>query len=310
MDTKLLRLLIMPRHWLAGAGLGCLYLINLLPYGLKIRVGIGLGKLTYLLIRRRKNIAAVNLKICFPDMSDAERQQLLRRTFDSLGAGLIETAMGWWSDEKAIHQLTEYEGLEHLHNAVKQGNGVLLVGAHFSSLDLASKLLSKHFTPHAVYRVQKNKLVNHILENGRSSSLKSLINNRDGRQIIRTIRAGEIVWFAPDHDMGEKLSVYAPFFNHTAATVTVTGRYAKMTGAPAVFYSHHRTPDNSGYQVRLTPLPEDFSSLDDLACATLINQTIAEHILIDPAQYYWFHRRFKTQPSLPQATLYQPAPGI
>lgn len=304
MDTTLLRLLIMPRHWLAGLGMGSLYLINLLPFPIKIRIGIGIGKLTYLLIKRRKRIAAVNIKICFPHLSDSERAQLLKRTFDNFGAGLIETAMGWWSDEEAIHRMTSYEGLEHLRDAVADGKGVLLVGAHFSSLDLASKLLSQHFKTHAVYREQKNQLVNHILEHGRSSSLRSLISSRDSRKVLRTIRAGEIVWFAPDHDMGERLSVYAPFFDHAAATVTITGRYAKMTGAPAVFYSHHRKPGNDGYQVRFKPLPASFSEMSDMQAATLVNETIAEHILIDPAQYYWFHRRFKTQPSLPQASFY------
>jgi len=267
----------MPRHWLAGLSLGCLYLINLLPYPIKIRVGIGIGKLTYLCIRRRKHIADVNLKICFPELSDAERQQLLRRAFDNFGAGLIETAMGWWSPEAPIHKMTEYIGIEHLEAAIAKGKGVILVGAHF---------------------------VNYVLERGRSGSLLSLINNRDSRRILKTIRAGEMVWFAPDHDMGERLSVYAPFFEKNAATVTVTGRYAKLTGAPAIFCAHHRKPDNSGYTLRVTPLQEDFASLDDIEAATLVNQSIAEHILIDPAQYYWFHRRFKTQPSLPVAALY------
>ncbi len=304
MDSSFLRLLIQPRHWLAGISLGCLYLINLLPYPIKIRIGIGIGRLTYRLIRRRKHIAAVNIKICFPHLDDAARLQMLKRTFDNFGAGLIETAMGWWSDENEIHKLAVYEGLEQLQQAEAKGKGVLLVGAHFSSLDLASKLLSKHYRTHAVYKLQKNKLVNYVLENGRSSSLRSLIDNRDSRKIIRTIRAGEIVWFAPDHDMGERLSVFAPFFEQTAATVTITGRYAKMTGAPAVFFSHHRNATNDGYKIRFKALPEDFSQMDDMAAATLVNQTIAEHILIDPAQYYWFHRRFKTQPSLPQASFY------
>jgi len=304
MDKSLLKLLIMPRHWLAGLSLGCLYLINLLPYPIKIRIGIGLGKLTYLCIRRRKHIADVNLKICFPDMPDDERHQLLKRTFDNLGAGLIETAMGWWSAEAPIHKMTEYIGIEHVEEAISKGKGVILVGAHFSSMDLASKLMSRHYRLHAVYREQKNQLFNYVLERGRSGSLLSLISNRDSRRILKTIRAGEMVWFAPDHDMGERLSVYAPFFEREAATVTVTGRYAKLTGAPAVFCAHHRKPDNSGYTLRLTPLPEDIASLDDLEAATLVNQSIAKHILIDPAQYYWFHRRFKTQPQMPVAALY------
>lgn len=139
---------------------------------------------------------------------------------------------------------------------------------------------------------------------GRLASLRSILDNRDIRLIVRTIRTGDIVWIAPDHDMGERLSVYAPFFDQIAATVTITGRYAKMTGAPAVFCSHHRKPDYSGYTLRFEPLPDDFASLDDVASATIVNQFVANHIRIDPSQYYWFHRRFKTQPSLPRAALY------
>ena len=71
-----------------------------------------------------------------------------------------------------------------------------------------------------------------------------------------------------------------------------------------LFCSHHRKPDYSGYTLRFEPLPDDFASLDDVASATIVNQFVADHIRIDPSQYYWFHRRFKTQPSLPRAALY------
>jgi len=105
--------------------------------------------------------------------------------------------------------------------------------------------------------------------------------------------------------MGARVSVFAPFFNHDAATVTATAKFAKMTGAAVVFCANHRTPDNKGYVVRLKPIEADFSNSDDVEIATLVNKTIADHILIDPGQYYWFHRKFKTQPGLPFAELYR-----
>jgi KDO2-lipid IV(A) lauroyltransferase len=305
MDSTLFRLLLQPRHWIAAFSLSLLWLVNLLPFPIKIRLGMGLGNLLYYVLRNRRHVADVNLKLCFPDMSETRRDELVRGAFKNFGAGLVETAMGWWTEDKKIHQRVSYEGREHLDAAIAQGKGVILVGAHFSCLDLAGKLVNRHYDIHAVYRRQKNQLVDYALRRGRSTAVLSMIDNRNTRQIVRTIRAGGIVWFAADHDMGPKVSVFAPFFSHDAATVTATAKFAKMTGAPVVFCANHRTPDNNRYVVRMKPIVADFKNSDDVTIATLVNKTIADHILIDPAQYYWFHRKFKTQPGLPFAALYR-----
>jgi len=304
MDSNLIRQIINPGNWLAAVSLGALWLVNLLPYRLKIRFGKRFGQLLFYVLRRRRHIAEVNLKLCFPDLSPQQQAQLIRECYKNLGAGLMETAMGWWTRENKIHPMVTFEGREHLDAAVAQGKGVILVGAHFSSLDLGPKLINKHYEIHAVYRRQKNALVNYALERGRSAAGVELIDSHDVRQVVRRIRQGNIVWFAPDHDMGARMSVFAPFFKQDAATITATGKFARMTGAPAVFCSNHRNADDSGYTVRLSPVSADLASADEVTCATIINETIAQHILIDPAQYYWFHRKFKTQPGLPKAALY------
>ncbi len=305
MDSSLPRLLLQPRNWLPAVGLSILWLLNLLPYALKIRIGMLIGQMLYPLARRRRHIAAVNIRLCFPSLSATQQQRLLIDTFRSFGAGLIETAMGWWSPAAAVHQRVEFRGCEHLDAAIAQGRGVILVGAHFSSLDLAAKMMSRHYEVHAVYRRQKNPLVNYALCQGRRSALGSLIDNRDARNIVRTIRSGKVLWFAPDHDMGEKMSVYAPFFEQPAATVTITAKFARLTKAPVVFCANHRNENNDGYIVRLSPIEADFANADDVSLATTINQTITDHIMVDPAQYYWFHRKFKTQPGMAKAALYK-----
>lgn len=305
MDPTLIRLLINPRNWLAAIGLSVLWLVNLLPYSGKICLGKALGSGLYYVLRRRRHIASINLKLCFPELSDKKRERLIRECYVNLGAGLIETAMGWWTNESKIHPMVGFEGREHLDAAIAQGKGVILVGAHFSSLDLGPKLINKHYVIRAVYRRQKNALVNYALEKGRSSAGVELIDSRDVRQVVRSIRQGNIVWFAPDHDMGARTSVFAPFFKHDAATITATAKFARLTGAPAIFCANHRNEDDNGYTIRLAPISSDLASVDEVTGATVINKIIAEHILIDPAQYYWFHRKFKTQPGLPKAALYQ-----
>jgi len=305
MDITLLRIALHPRNWLAALILSLLWLVNLLPYTIKIRVGKALGGLFYHLFRRRRHIAGVNLKLCFPHLDTPAHQQLVRDCYTNLGAGVVETAMGWWSKESSIHSLVRFEGQEHLDAAIAQGKGVILVGAHFSTLDLAPKLINKHYKIQAVFRRQKNTLVNHVLIKGRSSAGMDLIDSRDGRRVVRSVRDGNIVWFAPDHDMGMKMSVIAPFFKQDAVTITATGKFARLTGAPAVFCSHHRNADDSGYILRLSPFANNLGEMDEVESATAVNKMIADHIMIDPAQYYWFHRKFKTQPGLPKAALYE-----
>jgi KDO2-lipid IV(A) lauroyltransferase len=104
------------------------------------------------------------------------------------------------------------------------------------------------------------------------------------------------VWYAPDQDFGPKHSVYAPFFNVPAATITATSRFAKLNDSPILMFTHHRCHDDSGYELELFPVIENFPSGDDVQDATRINQELEKGILKDPSQYMWVHRRFKTHP--------------
>jgi len=106
--------------------------------------------------------------------------------------------------------------------------------------------VSNYYVAHAVHRLQKNELINYFLEECRATSVKSLISYRSGRKIIGALRSGEIVWFAPDHDMGKQLSVYAPFFGHPAATLTAPGKLTKMTGA--TYNTRILAPQKAGQQ--------------------------------------------------------------
>jgi len=304
------KLLLSPRNWLPGIGLATLWLVNLLPYSVKIRIGIGLGGLLHALLRNRRRIAAINLKLCFPDQSTSQRNDILRRAYGHLGAGLVETAMSWWTPAPKIQAITQVEGLDHLQAAAQQGKGLIMIGAHFSCLDIGAKMINPYQPFHVVQRRQKNPMFNYVMHKGRAASTLSVVDNREVRKIVKIVRDGGAIWLAPDHDMGEKGAVYAPFFAQDAATITAPAKFIRLTGAPAIFCATHRKPDNSGYQLRITPVPAEIATLDDKPAAALLNQIIADNIRHDVAQYYWFHRRFKSQSGKPKGALYKRAVGV
>ena len=111
--------------------------------------------------------------------------------------------------------------------------------------------------------------------------------------MIRALKKGEVVWYAPDQGHGKKDSLFVPFFNVPALTLAATSRLAKITGAAIVPYFPQRLPGKASYQVIIQPALEDFPS-DDLATDTRrINQLLEEWIRQVPEQYLWIHRRFK-----------------
>jgi KDO2-lipid IV(A) lauroyltransferase len=113
---------------------------------------------------------------------------------------------------------------------------------------------------------------------------------------MRALKAGRTVWYAPDQDYGIKQSVFAPIFGIQAATVYATARLAEKTGAVVVPFTHIRLPGNQGYKICIHPALEGFPTGDDIDDASRINSLVEEFIRVQPDQYLWAHRRFKTRP--------------
>lgn len=284
--------------------LAILWIVNLLPYAIKIRLGLGLGSLLYRVQGSRVAIARTNIRLCFPELDEAAREAMVRDTFRHFGAGLVETVMGWWDDPRDLHARTETRGLEHVEAARKLGRGVILLGAHFSTLDISAALVAKHLPVYAIFRIQNNRVLNHFMNRGRNRHLLGCIPHTSLVGAARRVKEGQILWYSADQDMGEDHSVFAPFFGQPAATINGVSRLARITGAPLVMLATRRKADNSGYVVEFLPGPEAFPLEDDVANATIINDLIEQGIRLAPAQYYWFHRRFKTQPGREKGELY------
>ncbi len=282
-----------------------LWCINLLPFKIKLAIGKGLGLLLYKIPNSRTEITRTNIELCFPELSVKDKEIMVRQTFVNFGAGIVETAMGWWDKPEKIHRMTEFRGIDYLQQALERENGVILLGAHFSTLDLSAVLLSKHHQAFAIYREQTNRLLNWVMMRARNRSLAGCIPHTSLRGAAKQIMAGNCVWYSPDQDMGHDHSVFAPFFGQLAATVTATGKLAKLTAAPMVMLATFRKSDDSGYVVQFLPGPENFPTEDEVENATMVNRLIEQGIGLAPTQYYWFHRRFKTQPGHPKAALYQ-----
>lgn len=287
---------IAPRYWGTWIALGLLRLLIIPPYAWQVRIGAALGRALYWAGKRRRRITETNISRCFPDLNVGAQKALVKRTFRAAGIAVPETALAWWGKDGDLAPLLEIEGLEHLRKALERGKGVLLLGAHFTSLEISGRLLSLHQPCHAMYRKHNNPLFEAVIKQSRETHLEGLIERHDMRRMIRLLRDGQVVWYAPDQDFGTHSSVFAPFFGIQTSTLVMTSKLAKVSGAPVLpFFSQH-TEDNRGYRLIIRPPLEDFPSGDDVADAARVNAIIEEQVRKAPEQYLWLHRRFKTRP--------------
>ncbi len=276
-------------------GIGLLWLVSRLPYALQLKIGTSLGLLLFHVAKRRRQIAEINLRLCFPELNNHEIQQLLRKTFISHGIGFIEIGLAWWHKPDDFRHLIKLEGLEYFEAARKQNKGVILLGAHFTTLDLAGSLLRLFIDVDPMYRKAKNPVFEKFMKKGREKRFNHLIERSDIRSVLKTLKSGRTIWYAPDQDYGAKVSVFAPFFGIQAASIKATSRFAKMNDSPLIMFSHYRNVDGSGYTLRLSPILEGYPTGDELADATFINKILEDAIRAQPDQYMWMHKRFKTR---------------
>ena len=291
-----LRYLLLPRYWPLWLGISLMKLIARLPPRLALRLGSILGRLSLPLAGRRRNIALTNLRLCFPELSAQQHDELLKKQFEAVGMGMFETAMAWWSNDDQLESLVQIEGMEHLQRAEADGRGVILLTGHFTTLEIGARFITFQHAFHAMYRPHKNPLYQDIMRRAREHrSRRPALTQNDVRSVLKALKKGQSVWYAPDQDYGRD-SVFVPFFNIPARTITATSRLAKAANALVIAYFPERLPDNQGYKVSILPPLDNFPSDDVMADTQRINQLIEDRVRRVPEQYLWVHRRFKHRP--------------
>jgi KDO2-lipid IV(A) lauroyltransferase len=287
--------LIHPRHWASWFAIFLLRIIALLPFRLKILAGTAFGKISYRLLKRRRHITNTNIALCFPEKSATEQEQLVKDIFVANGIGFFEIAWAWWADPESLRHRFNVEGLEVLLQANSE-KGVLLVGGHYTHLDLAGLMVNLVADMDVIYRKNNDPVFEYVITNGRKRVFKNVLERSDMREIVRKLRDGRVVWYSPDQDHGIQNSVFAPFFGVPAATVTATAKLMRMGKANPVFVAHKRDLVTNQYTVTFSLPDPAFPTGDDVADASIINLMLENAIKQQPDQYMWVHRRFKTRP--------------
>lgn len=286
-----------PKFLPTWLGVFILYTISWLPYKLQLGLGRLIGRLLLKVGKSRRIVAETNIRLCFPQMTDADIAQMVRKNFENTGIALLETGMGWWWPDWRGKSKVKVKGLEHIEQARAQGKGVLMLAMHYLSAEISCRGMGCANPTVVFYRPHNNPLMEYFQHRGRGRSNKYMLGKRDVKGLIKALHDGESCIYLPDQDYGAKRSLFVPFFAvKDTATTTGTLIFARQPNTVSCMVVPTRNEDGSGYTIEIMPPLEQFPTDNDEQDLITVNQALEHAILRQPEQYMWLHRRFKTRP--------------
>ena len=276
-----------------------LKLIGRLPHACIRALAAVLGALAYRAVTPRRRVGRVNLRLCFPEKSEAWRRRVLKRHFYQMALMMLEYGLYWYGSARRLKGMVRYRDKHLLDEALAAGEKVILLYPHFTAFELAVYALNQDVPLISIYSHQKNaELDAQILKGRHRYDHVFLISRQESlRGIIRQIKANSAPFlYLPDQDFGAKDSVFARFFGIPAATITGLARIAKLTGAKVIPAIPTREADGT-VTLRFYPAWQNYPGSDLLTDTQRMNDFIAERVREQPDQYFWLHKRFKTRPA-------------
>ena len=291
-----------PNYWYVWLFLGLLRLSCLLPYLSQLRLFKAAGRLLHRFDTKRRLTARRNIALCFPELSGEERDALVLAHYEAIGASMMELGLARWASDEKIAALSRIDGAENLTRPLQQGQFVILLTGHFTPLELSGRVMRK-ICPRidAVFQMHPNQFLNEILRTNRERVATNTIESSDIRSMVRSLRSGMALWFAPDQSVRSKQSFLTTFFGEPAMNNTATTKLAKLGKAVAVPWFLYRLPEG-GYTMTILPRLENFPSDDAIEDTKQFTAILEDAIRRCPEQYVWTYRKFKGRPEpLPDA---------
>lgn len=252
----------------------------------------------WILVPKRRHVTLTNLRLCFPDKTEAERRDIAKRFYKNLMRAALDHGVLWSGTRKEVAEMVHFEGVENITEAVAKGENLIVIAPHFVGLDAAGIGLNLHVRGCSLYQRQANPVWDAAALAGRLRFAEPELIAKHGKDdlkaVIRAMRKGLPFYYLPDMDHGRKNSIFIPFFGVPAATVPMACRLAKITKAKVCMCIAEMTSE--GYVVHISSAWENYPTDDVEADTRRITQELEQWILRFPDQYLWSHRRFKTRP--------------
>ncbi len=276
------------------------FLFAKLPNSVAQRLGVVVGYLLFLINNREKRVAAINISLCFPELSEDEQKKLLKNTLIENAKTLLEAPRIFHKGgDYAISLVTEVEGLGVFQKALSKNKGVIVLAPHLGNWELVVHYLSQYSPMTAMFAPPKQAFLNDIMRHARQSSGATLVpaDASGVRAQLKHLKKGGLIGILPDQQpKAGHAGVFVPFMGNQAYTMLLVNNLAKRTGAVPLMVFAKRLGIGEGYKLCIQTAPKAIADSDEEIAATAMNKAVADCVRLAPAQYQWTYKRFKVQP--------------
>jgi KDO2-lipid IV(A) lauroyltransferase len=289
---------------------GLMRLFGLLPFGSAGRLGAAVGRLLYRLGGREVKNARVNLRLCFPQLDEAQREALVRRNLIETGRSMAQMLRVWVGRRLRLAELVDDNGFEAAgRRLLERGNGLIFALPHLGNWELIGESIINITPTTALYRPPRMAFMDSVMRAGRSrTGITPVPIDRQGLKALHAaLQRGEGVVILPDQvpKTAGASGVVAPFFGHPAMTMTLIGRLARRHHSPVLFCC--AVYDEASGRHRLHHFEGDpaigADSLEEAAAA--LNRDVERCAREFPAHYQWTYRRFELPGARPRLSPYR-----
>ena len=267
-------------------------IIVLFPRKIQLFFGNCIGYLFLLSKNKRNRFSKININLCFPDLDTNSAYRIYKKNIILFGRVIFDTGIAWfWSDDR-INKNIPYKinGLELLLRYQRLNNGVLLFFKHSLHLELDSRILAMNAEIFGVERKHNSTYFESIQKNGRLKSMKGVADRNSTVSFVRWLKNGKTVLYAPDQDYGLKKSDQIDFFGLPAATISAPLKIINKTGCNYLFMNTYYEKDNLVIDIE----EPKFSTASSIMFMQDLNKYVENKIKLNPEEYLWQHRRFKS----------------
>nr|WP_318441550.1 lauroyl-Kdo(2)-lipid IV(A) myristoyltransferase [Photobacterium leiognathi] len=287
-----------PKYWGTWLAVLLASLFCLLPHKVRRAIASTFAKQAIKLNSKANRRARVNLQMCFPEKTEAERETILLQSITTAGTFLLGFASLSVRSKFWLEDNTVIRGMDNLTSLTEQQQSVILLVPHTWAIDIPAVLLASRGLPvSAMAKKQKNPVSDWLMHRQRVQYGGRVYERSGGiKPFIKSIREGYLGYYLPDEDLGPEHSVFVDFFGTTKATMSGLGRLSKLSRAKIVPLFAMYNSETGKYELDFYPaLP--FPSETEEQDARMMNECIEQYVGERPEQYMWILRLLKTRPN-------------
>lgn len=279
--------------------IGLIRLLSKLSLRTAQRLGRTIGTLACWLPSRSRRVTEINLRLCFPQLDEAQQRQLVRESLRHTGQVALEIPLIWeWPVPRCLDLIRDIEGEELLAEARASGKGLLVLAPHLGNWELCGLYLSTRYRMAALYSPPALPGFEDYMtaQRGRQGSELVPGDRRGLARLIGMLREGEVAGILPDQSPTAAGSAFAPFFGIETRTMTLVSKLLQKSGATPLMTWCQRLPDGSGFRLRVRRCTEGMADPDPVVATTALNCSVEACVREAPEQYQWEYKRFRHRP--------------